>query len=1812
MRPVLRLLGILASALVALPLQAQQTPIPERRLIVERDMDYYGADLRAMFDTSYEACQTACLNDPSCRAFTFNGRSNSCFPKSGLTRREPYEGARSAMVVDTPRDVIERSLVRAGELVFLSESDLAAARREAEAVAVRHLAGGWSEEELLRGMANERGRGAHADALRWAGAAIALTDSAETWRVYADSALRAKGENDKQTRSLRARALPSSVNAYLRSQGAAQQVEALLVMAEALQSERRGRTSLSALRLADALQPSPSVGAALDDAIAKYGFRITEHRVDSDPSIPRICASFSEALAKGVDFEPYVQLPGTGFSIEAEGQQLCVEGVQHGSRYRMIFRAGLPAESGEGLIKDVPLEVYVRDRAPSVRFPGRAYVLARTPDAALPVVTVNLDEVELALRRVDDRNLMQMIQQNMFGQQLSQWEEQELRTKLAEEVWSGTGEVERALNGDVTTLLPMGEAIGDLPAGLYALQASVKGADPYDNPPATQWFVISDLGLASMSGADGLHVFLRSLASAEPLEGIEVQLVSRANRVLATVETDARGHAAFEAGLTNGRGGAAPALVLARNGDEDMGFLSLSDPEFDLSDRGVEGRKPAGPVDLFLATDRGAYRAGEVIHATALARDGQAKAIAGLPITAILRRPDGVEYSRHLSDGDPAGGHVLALPLGGSVPRGTWTLALHADPDAPALASTSLLVEDFLPERIDFEMSLPETALRLEDRPPLTIEARYLFGAPGGNLPVRGEVRLLAADGLEAYPGYSFGRHDAPFDPYLESLDATRTDASGKAVIPVNFPEIGETTHPLEARFSLRVSEGSGRPVERRMTEALAPSGPLIGIRTLFDGVVPEGSEAQFEVIGIGADLAPAQMQVAWKINRVETRYQWYSAYGDWNWEPMTRRTRIASGEATLDGTPLALSAPVDWGRYELVIERLDGAYAGGSVGFDAGWYAPADAAASPDLLDVSLDKEAYRPGETARLRLVPRSEGKALITVASNRLIDMQTVSLPEGESVIELPVTDDWGAGAYVTATLIRPMDAQSGNRAPTRALGLAHAAVDPGPARLTAAFEIPASAAPRAAFDVALKVDGLEEGTRAFATIAAVDQGILNLTGHQPPDATGYYFGQRKLGVGMRDIYGRLIDGQNGTPGRLRSGGDEAFLRMQSPPPTEELVAFFSGPLEVDTDGYARTSFDLPAFNGQVKLMAVVWNGDAVGQAATDVLVRDPAVLTATLPRFLAPGDTTRMRLELIHADGPTGEFGLEASAQGVTLLPGQFPATVSLEEGGKAVLELPVSANETGLGEIELAVITPEGKRLEKSLKLPVQVNDPEVASTSRFSLTAGDSFTLSRDVFSGLRPGTGSATLALGPLGTLDAPGLLSALDRYPYGCTEQVTSQALPLLYFDQMSRAMGLDEGEKITEKVGRAVDIVLSRQSSSGGFGLWSAYDGDLWLDAYVSDFLSRAKGEGYEIPEIAFRQAMDNLRNQINYAADFDRGGEDLAYALLVLAREGAAPIGDLRYYADVKGGDFGTPLATAQIGAALAMYGDQPRADRMFTRAARQLLPRMAEQEEMVWRADYGSNLRDSAGLLTLAVEAGSEVFDTQPLIDQLAANDRRRSTQESVWTLLAAHALVETTGEGFLIDGAPVEGPMLQVMEDETSAAPVVITNASDREAQLTLTTFGVPSQPEERRAYGMSLEREYFTMDGDPADPARVTQGTRLVTVLTVAPFQPMEARLMVNDPLPAGFEIDNPSLIRSGDIGELAWLETADVQTAEFRQERFIAAVDWRSRDAFRLAYIIRAVSPGDYHHPAASVEDMYRPQFRARTGEGRVTVVE
>ena len=1060
----------------------------------------------------------------------------------------------------------------------------------------------------------------------------------------------------------------------------------------------------------------------------------------------------------------------------------------------------------------------------------------------------------------------------------------------------------------------------------------------------------------------------------------------------------------------------------------------------------------------------------------------------------------------------------------------------------------------------------------------------------------------------DGFPGYRFGLADEEAlanEVPLGSLPVL--DANGEATIGIALGPLPATTRPLAAGLAVRLRETGGRAVERTATMPVRPAGMMIGIKPEFpDNRVGNDSTARFHVVAVASDgtRQPAS-GLRWSLLRVERDYQWYRENNRWRSEPVEYTTVVRDGTVDVSADGAEIAATVGWGRYRLDVETDDTDGPASSVEFTAGWYVSAASTETPDGLEIALDRDTYRPGDTARLQISPRFAGEVLVTVANERLRAVVTASVPAEGAEVAIPVGADWGAGAYVTATLMRPgEDDQS--RLPARAVGVRWLGVDAGERVLDVRLDAPQQIRPATTLEVPVTVEGAQSD-QARVVVAAVDVGILNLTRYTPPDPESWYFGQRRLGVEMRDLYGRLIDGSLGTAGRIRTGGDGPGPALQGGAPTEKLVALYSGIVELDGDGRGTVSFDIPQFNGTVRLMAVAWTRTGVGQAVQDVIVRDPVVVTSSLPQFLAPGDVSRWRLDIANTDGPQGEYLVSVVANGPVAFdrpPG--PRRLTLAKGGTASLETGLRADGPGTADLVVTVSGPDGLMSRTATSLSVRPAALPAARRIEVPLAAaGGAVTVDGELLAGSHLDGASVSVSVSR-SRFDVPALLMSLDRYPFGCTEQTTSRALPLLYVDDFEAPPDLLGDRDLDERIETAISRVLANQAPAGSFGLWRPGGGDLWLDAYATDFLTRALEKGHAVPAQSMRLALDNLQNKLRYSDDVTSESESIAYALYVLSRNRRAAAGDLRYYADTQLEHFASPIARAQLAAALALYGDAARAERVFAAA----YDRAGSIFGDGWRPHYGSVLRDDAAMLALAGES-RPVTPLLPDMVRLVA-DRQitqpaRTTQEQAWMLLAARATVGADSALSLrVDGAAHSGGFSRRIEGrDLLEEPLRIENTGASEVTAVVTAIAAPVDPPPAGGDGFVISRSYYDLQGNPASIESVQQNERFLAVLTIEQTTDLPAHIVVTDLLPAGLEIDNPRLVNSANTSGFDWLGEITPAHTEFHSDRFIAAFDAAAdrSDKFTVAYVVRATVPGVYSHPAARVEDMYRPQYAAQT---------
>ena len=1629
-------------------------------------------------------------------------------------------------------------------------------------------------------------------------------------------------------------ALSASWLAYAAAKNKTRQAGALAFIGVYYERIKAQRKALDAYEAGLKLEASRSLQRRFDRLAPLFYQHLKRSYTEVESDTPRICLEFTRNLpAKGkVRFEDFVDVsPDVKPAFSPSGKNLCIEGVAHGTTYDVTVRAGLPDTTGLTLAKTQTFKVAVPDRKESVGFRGATFILPRQSRQGIPISSVNVDKARLQLYRVNDRNLTREINDGRIRRLLSGYDARRLRNQTGELVWQGTVDIRNVKNKQVATAIPAERILKDPKPGIYVLLAAPadQKTRSYQNW-ATQWLVVSDIGLTSFQGRGGLNAFVRSFDTAEPLKGVEVRLIARNNEVLGSAISDGQGRVKFAPGLLRGVGGARPAALMAFAAKGDFNFLDLLRPAFDLSDRGVGGRKAPGPVDAFLYTERGVYRPGEPVHLVTLLRDDKAAAIRRMPVTIRVFRPDGVEARRYTlrgSDGKD-GGYRVTINTSKASRTGRWTARAYLDPKGKSVGTVRFQVEDFVPERLELKLEAERPDLTIGQPNRIKVDGRFLYGAPAADLRVQGEI-VLRQD-MAPYPdfkGFKFGLVQETWRPKRRELPETKTDAKGQASLPIALDGRPETTRPLKAEVRVSLIEAGGRATARVISLPVRGQPLAIGVKPMAgDDVVGEGRAAAFQIVALdGAGKARSAEGLAYQLYRERYRYHWYYRNNRWNYRLIQQDEPVTKGTLSVTAAkPAALDFKTDWGRYRLEV-RDPKTGAATSVRYYVGWFVSTGANTVPDKLSVKPDKASYKAGETAKLHIQPPFSGTVHLVVASDRVLISRNIDVSRSGKTVEVKVDEAWGPGVYVTATAYRPMS-QRRKRGPARAIGVAYLARDVSDRVLSVSIEAPEQIKPRRTVDVTVKVEG-STGGRAYVTVAAVDQGILQLTGYKTPAPDTYYFGKRTLAVDIRDDYGRLIDAYAGRLGRVRTGGDAAANRHLGGLDASSIktVSLFSGIVQVDSDGRAKIPLAVPDFNGRLRIMAVAWTEGNVGKAEKPLIVRDPVVSLVTLPRFLAPGDKGRVTVSLHNVDGAAGQYkvAFETTGGAAQMAAGRTGEEAQLAKDARKTLAFTLEGKTPGVSKINFTLSGPGGFKIARTWDIAVRPAQAVVTKHISQRLEPGETRTYNDALLSEYLPGTGRLFLSFSTYPDFDVPGLVKALDRYPYGCAEQTTSRALPMLYLADVATSVGVAaDPQKLRVRIQNAINRVLTMQKRNGGFGLWSANDNyEGWLSAYVLDFLTQARRRGYLVADFVFERGLDRLGDIVNNGEFSAYSLPVRAYALYVLAQNKKARLADLRYVHDTYLSAIPTAIAKAQLAAALALYGDAQRAQSAFASArSHKGRPRQVGRYWRPYYRDYGSNLRDLSGVVylsSLSKANTAQMPDLVQALSDLQVGRRYTSTQEKAWLLLAVHGLtgnrdpLKVTVGGS--DVAERRKPYYLRPAAARLAQGLDVKNRGSEKIWSGITVTGVPSRDLPAESKGFEIRRTFFTLDGKRADLSKVRQSDVLVALIEGRRTSNLNHQALIVDLLPAGFEIENARLGDGRSTKELKWLPTLNrPRHVEPRDDRYVAALDLSGsrKKTFALAYIVRAVTPGSFRLPAVHVEDMYRPQYFARTTMGTVTV--
>ncbi|HAT3902618.1 TPA: alpha-2-macroglobulin family protein [Citrobacter koseri] len=1482
--------------------------------------------------------------------------------------------------------------------------------------------------------------------------------------------------------------------------------------------------------------------------------------------------------------------------------------------------------------------ITTRDVQPSVGFASRGSLLPGKVVEGLPVMALNVNDVDVNFFRVKPESLAAFVSQWEYRNALSNWESDNL-LKMADLVYTGRFDLNPARNTREKRLLPLSDIKPLQQAGVYIAVMNQAGHYNYSNPATL--FTLSDIGVSAHRYHNRLDIFTQSLENGAAQQGVEVALLDEKGQTLAQAASDAQGHVQLENSQQ-------AALLLARK-DGQTTLLDLKLPALDLAEFAIAGA-PGYSKQFFMFGPRDLYRPGETVILNGLLRDSDGKTLPDQPVKLEVVKPDG-QVLRTVVSQPENGLYRFTYPLDSGAPTGMWHIRANTGDNQPRM--WDFHVEDFMPERMALNLSAQKTPLAPSEEVTFSVVGYYLYGAPANGNTLQGQLFLRPQrEAVQALPGFQFG--DIAEENLSRSLDEVQLtlDENGRGDVSANS-QWQEAHSPLQVILQASLLESGGRPVTRRAEQAIWPADTLPGIRPQFASkavydyrtdatvnqpIVDEGGNAAFDIVyadAQGNKKAASGLQVRLIRERRDYYWNWSESEG---WQSQFDQKDLVEGEQTLDlsaDETGKVSFPVDWGSYRLEVKAPNDAIS--SVRFWAGysWQDNSDGsgAARPDRVTLKLDKPTYRPGDTIKLHVAAPVAGKGYAMVeSSDGPLWWQEIDVPAEGLDLSIPVDKAWNRhDLYLSALVVRPGD-KSRSATPKRAVGLLHLPLGDDNRRLDLTLESPAKIRPNQPLTVNVKASAKHGETpkQINVLLSAVDSGVLNITDYVTPDPWQAFFGQKRYGADIYDIYGQVIEGQ-GRLATLRFGGDGDELKRGGKPPVNHvnIVAQQALPVTLNEQGEGSVTLPIGDFNGELRVMAQAWTAEDFGSSESKVIVAAPVIAELNQPRFMAGGDTSRLTLDVTNLTDKPQTLTIELAASGLLELVSQQPAPVNLASGVRTTLFIPVRAKE-GFGEGELqATLTGlnlPGETLpaqHKQWKIGVRPAWPAQTVNSGTVLQAGETWHAPAQNLENFSPVTLQGQLLLSGKPSLNLARYIRELKAYPYGCLEQTASGLFPSLYTNAAQlKALGIagDTDEKRRAAVDTGISRMLQMQRDNGGFALWDNNGPEeYWLTAYAMDFLVRAGEQGYSVPADAINRGNERLLRylqdpgmmSVRYSDDTQASKFAVqAYAGLVLARQQKAPLGALREIWERRG-QAASGLPLLQLGIALKNMGDASRSEQALTLALN--TPRRDAQQ---WMADYGSPLRDNALMLSLLEEnkLQPEVQNTLlTTLSEQAFGQRWLSTQESNALFLAARTLQDLPGtwqaQTSLAD-QPLTGDKAQTRNlDADRLSALQVTNSGDQPLWLRLDSSGYPQTAPVPASNVLHIERQILGTDGQSKSLSSLRSGELVLVWLEVKASQNVPDALVV-DLLPAGLELENQNLANSSaslqDSGSevqnlLNQMQQADIQHMEFRDDRFVAAVAVNQGQPVTLVYLARAVTPGTYQVPVPQVESMYVPQWRA-----------
>lgn len=1331
----------------------------------------------------------------------------------------------------------------------------------------------------------------------------------------------------------------------------------------------------------------------------------------------------------------------------------------------------------------------------------------------------------------------------------------------------------------------------------------------------------SDIGLIAREGNDKLFVFANSIKTAQPVNGMNVVVYGNNNQVLGTGATNADGVAEVVFSRKE-FAGFKPAMIIAKTAN-DFNYLPFSTTRVNTSRFDVGGKRiNSTGLDAFIYAERDIYRPGEKVNFAVIIRDRLWKSPGELPVKMKFLLPNGKELKNFRKTLNAQGATDGDVDISEAAITGSYTLEVYTSNDV-LLASKNFSIEEFVPDRIKVTAKLDKTVLEPGQSTSLAINAVNFFGPPAANRNYEAEIQTSAAYfNPKKYNSFSFSidNQGMSFD---KVVNQGSTDENGNAKQNFDVPALYANKGMLKTTFYATVFDETGRPVSRSATANIYTQKVFFGIGSDGYWYYPLNQVVKFPLIALNKDeqaLSGARAEV--KVIKHEYRTVLTKSGSYFRYESQKDDKIVADQTITISGESSSYPfVPRSPGEYEIRIS-IPGANSYVSKSFYSYGFWGGDNASfevnTEGNIEIETDKSAYEAGESAKLLFKTPFSGRMLITMETDKVVSYQYVNVENRTASVDLKMSAEHLPNVYITATLIKPHEV---SEIPlTVAHGYKSVKVEEKSRKINVEIVAQKSVRSRTHQKVTVKA-----AANSYVTLAAVDNGVLQITDFNTPNPYDHFYAAKALEVNGYDLYPLLFPELKATLSSTGGDGELDMSKRTNPMPAKrvKIVSYWSGTKKAGLGGDVDFEFDIPQFSGEVRLMAVAYKDESFGSGTTNMTVADPLVLSTALPRFLSSGDTVNVPITITNTTQKSASATASLNVSGPLSVLGDKSQSVSINSNseGQAMFQV-VAANAVNVGKIKIEV-DGLGEKFSDETEISVRPAAPLQVVTGSGSLTGGSVQKVNIPLNDFL-PNSTDYQLVVSRNPGLELGKQLRYLVEYPYGCTEQTISIAFPQLYYGDLADQMKNEKGKSNANwNVQEAIRKIKMRQLYNGAITLWDGEGSEhWWATVYAGHFLIEAQKAGFEVDKSVLNGILNYLNNRLknketivyyyNQSQNKKIAPKEVPYSLYVLALAGKPNVSAMNYY---KSNPSLLSLDCKYLlSVAYAVAGDKAK--------FRELLPSSFSGEVSVAQTggSFYSDIRDEAISLNALLDADPSNPQIPVMAKHVGDKLKQRqwySTQECSFNFLAlgkiARAANKATVSAEIKVGGKtvgkVEGGAVKLNAKQLGGTNVEIASKGEGRLYYYWQSEGISASGtvKEEDNY-LKVRRRFFDRYGRAVDGNSFTQNDLVIVQITVEKsYNDYIDNVVITDILPAGFEIENP---RTKEIPGMEWIKDATTPVAlDVRDDRINLFDDLR-RSKQTYYYAVRAVSPGNYHMGPVSAEAMYNGEYHSYNGAGVIRV--